>query len=339
MPRARSCRGRRRPRHEDGASQSASSPTTGVVAAVALAAATAACTATGKPAVRPAWPCSPNEPAATSISPVGSGACSTTPAHATDSVFWWPADEIVRDDLTVGLGHGTRRRALRRPRTTERLGGLCRCSGPPPSPPPATRRVVVSLACQTLSRRRVGLSFGERSSPRAARPQRSAPCPSRGTSPTLGGRCASSKPSAGGAATAGDLLVTAEPDLEIGRVYRLSVTRSPRCSTHPAHARRPGAHRRRRLPAPRKESPHDRDHHHTPRSSSVLRTEIRQVKDSLPLDVATDALLHDRPGARLARLRRVRRSGRGGVSPLRRRRRVAGLTTLDRIADYVLSHR
>ena len=69
----------------------------------------------------------------------------------------------------------------------------------------------------------------------------------------------------------------------------------------------------------------------------VLRAEIRQVKDSLPLDVATDALLMTDLGLDsldcvefVARVEEVYRLSVADDE-------WQALTTLDRIADYILS--
>ena len=71
----------------------------------------------------------------------------------------------------------------------------------------------------------------------------------------------------------------------------------------------------------------------------VLRTEIRQVKGSLPLDVATDALLMTDLGLDsldcvefVARVEEVYRLSVADDE-------WQDLTTLDQIADYVRTHR
>ena len=71
----------------------------------------------------------------------------------------------------------------------------------------------------------------------------------------------------------------------------------------------------------------------------VLRTEIRQVKGSLPLDVATDALLMTDLGLDsldcvefVARVEEVYRLAVADDD-------WQDLTTLDQIADYVRTHR
>lgn len=141
--------------------------------------------------------------------------------YAADAVFWWPADEIVRDDvvhgLTMGLavalyvGHG-------RPRgwagyagiRAHHFAGAAEASS-----------VVVSLACQTLSRYRTGLSFGE-----SIVAQGSAAAAIGAVSATR--HVANARWSlrlvdalVGGAQTSGQLLAAAEPDLPLGRCYRL----------------------------------------------------------------------------------------------------------------------
>ena len=138
-----------------------------------------------------------------------------------ESVFWWPADEVVRDDMTVGLGHGLAVALYvghGRPSGWVGYAGV-RAHHLADTVSPGA--VVVSLACQTLSRRRVGLSFGER-----LVAQGSVAASIGAVSVTR--HVANARWSlrfvdavAGGAATAGELLVTAEPDLEVGRVYRL----------------------------------------------------------------------------------------------------------------------
>ena len=138
-----------------------------------------------------------------------------------DSLFWWPADEIVRDDLAAGLAHGLAVALYvghGRPSGWVGYAGV-RAHHLAESRTPGA--VVVSLACHTLNRRRVGLSFGER-------------LVAQGTVAASIGAVSATRHVANarwslrfvdavsaGAATVGDLLVAAEPDLEAGRVYRL----------------------------------------------------------------------------------------------------------------------
>jgi hypothetical protein len=143
-----------------------------------------------------------------------------------DDVFWWPADEIVRDDLVRGLaaglavtvyvGHG-------RPRGWVGYAGVRahHLSESDPGVPAEVGAIVVSLACQTASRYRTGLSFAE-----AVVAQGSAAGAIGAVSTTR--HVANARWSlrlaaalGAGAATAGELLVAAEPDALLGRCYRL----------------------------------------------------------------------------------------------------------------------
>jgi Peptidase family C25 len=141
--------------------------------------------------------------------------------YADNAVFWWPADEIVRDDVVQGLttglavavyvGHG-------RPRgwvgyagvRAHHLAGAAEAGA-----------VVVSLACQTLSRHHTGLSFSE-----ALVVQGNTAAAIGAVSKTR--HVANARWSlrivdalAAGASTAGELLVAAEPDDALGGCYRL----------------------------------------------------------------------------------------------------------------------
>ena len=136
-----------------------------------------------------------------------------------DDRFWWPADEIVR--ATCRRARPRARRWRSTSVTGDRAAGWAmRAFGAPPRRRGTPGRRV-SLACQTMNRRRIGLSFGEGSSRRAPRRQRSARSARPGTSPTPGGRCASSSRRRR-RTTTGELLVAAEPDVDLEtRVYRL----------------------------------------------------------------------------------------------------------------------
>jgi hypothetical protein len=140
---------------------------------------------------------------------------------ADDSVFWWPADEIVRDDVTTGLrfglavavyvGHG-------RPRGWVGYAGVRAHHLDGTTTPGA---LVVSLACQTSSRYRTGRSFTES-------------LVGQGTAAAAIGAVGRTRhvanarwslrlvdALAAGAATAGELLVAAEPEGGLARNYRL----------------------------------------------------------------------------------------------------------------------
>jgi hypothetical protein len=140
---------------------------------------------------------------------------------ADDSVFWWPADEIVRDDVTVGLrlglavavyvGHG-------RPRGWVGYAGV-RANHLDGMLIPGA--LVVSLACQTSSRYRTGRSFTE-----ALVAQGTAAAAIGAVGKTR--HIANARWSlrlvdalAAGAPTAGELLVAAEPEGALTRNYRL----------------------------------------------------------------------------------------------------------------------
>ena len=141
--------------------------------------------------------------------------------RAPDSVFWWPADEIVRADLTLGLGQGL---AVALYVGHGRPSGWVGYTGVRAhhlADVPSPGALIVSLACQTLNRRRVGLSFGER-----LVAQGSVAASIGAVSVTR--HIANARWSlrfvdavAAGSATVGDLIVAAEPDVEAGRVYRL----------------------------------------------------------------------------------------------------------------------
>jgi hypothetical protein len=141
--------------------------------------------------------------------------------RAPAAMFWWPADEIVRDDVTIGLryglavawyvGHG-------RPSGWVGYAGI-RAHHLADADAPSG--VVVSLACQTLSRRHIALSFGER-----LVAQGSAAATIGSVSATR--HVANARWSlrlvdavSNGVRTAGDLLVAAEPDVAVARTYRL----------------------------------------------------------------------------------------------------------------------
>jgi Peptidase family C25 len=141
--------------------------------------------------------------------------------YGDDAVFWWPADEIIRDDvvrgLTMGLavavyvGHG-------RPRGWVGYAGVRAHHLVDAADAGA---LVVSLACQTLSRYRTGLSFSE-----ALVVQGTTAAAIGAVSTTR--HVANARWSlrlvdalAAGASTAGELLAAAEPDGILGRCYRL----------------------------------------------------------------------------------------------------------------------
>jgi hypothetical protein len=140
---------------------------------------------------------------------------------ADDSVFWWPADEIVRDDVSAGLrlglavavyvGHG-------RPRGWVGYAGVRAHHLDGTLTPGA---LVVSLACQTSSRYRTGRSFTES-------------LVTQGTAAAAIGAVGKTRhianarwslrlvdALAAGAPTAGELLVAAEPEGGLTRNYRL----------------------------------------------------------------------------------------------------------------------
>lgn len=142
--------------------------------------------------------------------------------RSTESCFWWPADEIVRDDMTVGLGYGLAVALYVGHGRPSGWVGYAGVRGHHLARPDDVCGVVVSLACHTMSRRRIGLSFGER-------------LVAQGTAAAAIGAVSVTRHVANarwalrfvdaitaGAATAGDLLVAAEPDVEAGRVYRLA---------------------------------------------------------------------------------------------------------------------
>jgi len=138
-----------------------------------------------------------------------------------DSIFWWPADEIVRDDLTRGLGYGLATAVYVGHGRPSGWVGYAGIRAHHVAEVDDATALVVSLACQTLSRRRVGLSFGE-----ALVAQGSAAATIGAVSVT--NHIANARWSlrlAGalinGASTAGELLAAAEPDLDVGRCYRL----------------------------------------------------------------------------------------------------------------------
>jgi hypothetical protein len=140
---------------------------------------------------------------------------------ADDSVFWWPADEIVRDDVTAGLrlglavavyvGHG-------RPRGWVGYAGI-RAHHLDGTADPAA--LVVSLACQTSSRYRTGRSFTEAL---VVQGTTSAAIGAVGTTRHVANARWSLRlvdALAAGARTAGELLVAAEPEGGQTRSYRL----------------------------------------------------------------------------------------------------------------------
>jgi hypothetical protein len=138
-----------------------------------------------------------------------------------DSVFWWPADEIVRDDLTIGLGHGL---ALVLYIGHGRPSGWVGYAGVRAnhlSGRPAPGALIVSLACRTLNRRRVGLSFGERL---VAQGGAAASIGAVPMTPHIANARWSLRfvdAISAGATTVGGLLAAAEPDLDVGPVHRL----------------------------------------------------------------------------------------------------------------------
>jgi len=141
--------------------------------------------------------------------------------RSSEWTFWWPGDEIVRDDITRGLAHGL---ALAiyvghgRPNGWVGYGGVRRHHLADVIEPTG---LIVSLACQTLSRRRTGLSFGE-----ALVAQGTAAATVGAVSVT--NHIANARWSLrladavlNGASTAGGLVAAAEPDVGVGRCYRL----------------------------------------------------------------------------------------------------------------------
>jgi hypothetical protein len=138
-----------------------------------------------------------------------------------DSVLWWPADEIVRDDVVTGLrlglavavyvGHG-------RPRGWVGYAGVRAHHLDGTLAPGA---LVISLACQTSSRYRTGRSFTES-------------LVTQGTAAAAIGAVGKTRhianarwslrlvdALAAGVTTSGDLLVAAEPESGLARNYRL----------------------------------------------------------------------------------------------------------------------
>ncbi len=143
------------------------------------------------------------------------------PQVSADSVLWWPAEAIVRDDLVAGLGHGLAVALYvghGRPNGWVGYGGV---RAHHLAAAPAACGLVLSLACHTLSRRRTGLSFTE-----ALVMQGSAAAALGSTTSTQhveNARWSLRLVSAlaGGCTSAGDLLAAAEPDSDVSRHYRL----------------------------------------------------------------------------------------------------------------------
>jgi hypothetical protein len=140
---------------------------------------------------------------------------------ADDSVFWWPADEIVRDDVTAGLrlglavavyvGHG-------RPRGWVGYAGVRAHHLDGTLTPGA---LVVSLACQTSSRYRTGRSFTEAL---VTQGTAAAAIGAVGTTRHIANARWSLRlvdALAAGAPTAGRVLVAAAPEGGLARNYRL----------------------------------------------------------------------------------------------------------------------
>lgn len=138
-----------------------------------------------------------------------------------DSMFWWPADEIVRDDVTRGLAYGLAVAVYLGHGRPSGWVGYAGVRAHHLADVDEPSGLVLSLSCQTLSRRRVGLSFSE-----ALVTQGAAAATIGAVSVT--NHVANARWSLrladaliSGASTAGDLLAAAEPDVDVGRCYRL----------------------------------------------------------------------------------------------------------------------
>lgn len=145
--------------------------------------------------------------------------------RADDSVFWWPADEIIRDDVIVGLSHGLAVALYvghGRPSGWVGYAGMRAQHLLDPVEPSG---IVISLACQTLSRRRIGLSFGEAlvSSGAAAATLGAVSATNHVANARWSLRLAAALARAPDrpVETTGDLLVAAQPDVASPQRYRL----------------------------------------------------------------------------------------------------------------------
>ncbi len=145
----------------------------------------------------------------------------TSGQRPAESTFWWPADEIIRDDVTRGLGHGLAAALYVGHGRPSGWVGYAGIRDHHLADVDDACGVIISLACQTLSRRRIGLSFGE-----ALVAQGSAAATIGAVSVT--NHIANARWSLrladaliNGASTAGELLAAAEPDIGVGRCYRL----------------------------------------------------------------------------------------------------------------------
>lgn len=137
-----------------------------------------------------------------------------------DSVFWWPADEIVRADLVRGLGLGLGTAIYVGHGRPTGWAGYAGVRAHHLSATAQPCGLVISLACHTASRRRTGLSFSEA-------------LVLRGTAAAALGSTMSTLHIANArwslrivsalahASTAGELVAAAEPESDLSRRYRL----------------------------------------------------------------------------------------------------------------------
>lgn len=141
--------------------------------------------------------------------------------YPAESVFWWTAEEIGRDDVMRGLGSGLGIAVYVGHGRPSGWVGYAGVRARHFSDVANACGLIVSLACQTLSRRRIGLSFGEQLVTQGA------------AAATIGAVSATRHVAnarwslrivdalAAGASSAGALLAAAEPDMDVGRCYRL----------------------------------------------------------------------------------------------------------------------